>query len=168
MPTKNGRGDCATCGAKCCRYVVVELDTPTARIDREEIRWLLAHENVSAYIDGDDGTWNVQFATPCGYLDENNRCTIYNRRFDICKDHDPETCEDSDGEESDTIFRTTEDFDRWWRAEKARRRRKRRKRKQRARDRAKRKKKGQHGSRKKGKGRKSKKGRSSKRSKGKS
>jgi len=170
MPTKNGRGNCATCGARCCWYVVVELDTPAAKIDREEIRWLLAHENVSVYIDGDDGTWNVQFNTPCTYLDANNRCTIYRRRFDICKDHDPETCEDSDGEETDTIFHTTEDFDRWWRAEKARRRRKRKKpRKQRTRNRAKRKKE-KRGSGKKGKGgsgkaTRSKKGRSRKRSK---
>ncbi len=123
MPEKNGQGDCATCGARCCRYVVVELDKPTARIDREEIRWFLAHENVSVYIDGDDGTWNVQFATPCRHLDANNRCTIYRRRYEICRDHDPEGCEASDGEDTDTVFRTTEDFDRWWRAEKARRRR---------------------------------------------
>jgi len=137
MTTKHGRGDCVTCGARCCRYVVVELDKPTARIDREEIRWLLAHENVSVYVDGDDGTWNVQFATPCRHLDANNRCTIYRRRYEICRDHDPEACEASDGEETDTLFRTTEDFDRWWRAEKARRRRKRQKRRQRAGDRAK-------------------------------
>ncbi len=123
MPNREGHGDCATCGAKCCRYVVVELDKPTSKIDREEIRWLLAHENVLVYIDGDDGTWNVQFNTPCTHLDADNRCTIYRRRFDICRDHDADTCESSDGEQTDTIFRTTEDFDRWHRAKKARRRR---------------------------------------------
>jgi hypothetical protein len=123
MPKKEGRGDCATCGAKCCRYVVVELDKPTSKLDREEIRWLLAHENVLVYIDGDDGTWNVQFNTPCTHLGPDNRCTIYRRRFAVCRDHDPETCEASDGEQTDTIFRTTEDFDRWRRAKKARKRR---------------------------------------------
>jgi len=129
MPNKNGHGQCATCGAKCCRYVVVEIDKPRARIDREEIRWFLAHEDVLVYIDGDDGTWNVQFNTPCRYLDADNRCTIYRRRFQICKEHDPETCEDSDGEQTDTVFTTTEEFDRWWRNKKARtRRRKQRKR----------------------------------------
>ena len=80
MPKKNGHGDCATCGAKCCRYVVVELDKPTTRLDREEIRWLLAHENILVFIDGDDGSWNVQFNTPCTHLDASNRCTIYHRR----------------------------------------------------------------------------------------
>ncbi|MFO8012412.1 MAG: YkgJ family cysteine cluster protein [Phycisphaerae bacterium] len=157
MPKEEGHGDCVTCGAKCCRYVVVELDKPTDRIDREEIRWLLAHENVLVYIDGDDGTWNVQFTTPCTHLDAENRCTIYDRRFEICRDHDPETCEASDGEQTDTVFRTTEDFDRWRRARKARKRR-RKQRKQRDKDRAKKKGKG------KGKGGK---GRSRKRSKGK-
>jgi len=124
------------CGAKCCRYVVVEIDKPRAKIDREEIRWFLAHENVLVYIDGDDGTWNVQFDTPCRHLDANNRCTIYRRRFDVCRDHDPETCEESDGEQTDTVFRTTEDFDRWWRNTKARRRR-RKQRKQREKARSK-------------------------------
>jgi Fe-S-cluster containining protein len=136
---KKGPGDCGTCGAKCCRYVVVELERPTDRIDREEIRWLLAHENVLVYIDGDDGTWNVQFNTPCTHLDADHRCTIYDRRFDICRDHDAETCESSDGEQTDVIFRTTEDFDRWRRAKKARKRR-RKERKRREKDRAKEKK----------------------------
>jgi Fe-S-cluster containining protein len=159
---KQTRGDCATCGAKCCRYVVVELDKPTDRIDREEIRWLLAHENVLVYIDGDDGTWNVQFTTPCTHLDADHRCTVYDRRFDICRDHDAETCESSDGEQTDVIFRTTEDFDRWRRAKKARKRR-RKERKQRDKDRSKNEKGKEKG---KGKG-KRRKGRARKRSKGK-
>jgi len=146
MPNKNGHGQCATCGAKCCRYVVVEIDKPRARIDREEIRWFLAHEDVLVYIDGDDGTWNVQFNTPCRYLDADNRCTIYRRRFQICKEHDPETCEDSDGEQTDTVFTTTEEFDRWWRNKKARtRRRKQRKRRDGDRSRKSRPKKGAKG-----------------------
>jgi len=128
MTDQEGHGDCTACGAKCCRYVVVEIDKPRAKIDCEEIRWFLAHENVLVYIDGDDRTWNVQFDTPCRHLDANNRCTIYGRRFEICRDHDPETCEVSDGEQTDTVFRTTEDFDRWWRNRKAcKRRRKQRK-----------------------------------------
>jgi len=152
MARKEGHGDCAACGAKCCRYVVVELDKPTDRIDREEIRWLLAHEDVTVFIDGDDGTWNVQFKTPCRHLDAENRCTIYRRRYDICRDHEPETCEESGCEETDVLFRTTEDFDRWWRAEKARKRR-RKERKQREKDRAKKKGKGKGTSGKHGKGR---------------
>jgi len=162
MAKTEGHGDCATCGAKCCRYVVVELDTPTDKIDREEIRWLLAHENVLVYIDGDDGTWNVQFNTPCTHLGPDHKCTIYDRRYAICRDHDPDTCEASDGEQTDIVFHAPEDFDRWRRAEKERKRR-RKKRKPRNKERAKQRK-GKASGDKKGKGRK---GRTGKRSKGK-
>jgi len=133
MLMKKGHGDCATCGAQCCRYVVVELDKPTTRLDREEIRWFLAHENVVVFIDSDDGSWNVQFNTPCTHLDADNHCTIYRRRYDICRDYDTENCEASDGEVSDTIFRTPDDFDRWYRNQQARRRRKRKKKEAKAR-----------------------------------
>jgi Fe-S-cluster containining protein len=133
---KAGHGDCDTCGAKCCRYVVTEIDKPRRKIDREEIRWFLAHENVIVYYDTDDKTWNVQFMTRCTHLDENNRCRIYGDRFDVCRDYDTETCEASDGELEAVIFNTTEEFDEWW-AEKKREKRRRKRRKQRARSRKK-------------------------------
>jgi len=125
MSKKEG-GDCTRCGGKCCRYVVVEIDKPRAKIDREEIRWFLAHKNVLVFVDNEDKTWNVQFNTPCEHLDERGRCRIYPRRYDICRDHDPATCEASGGEVAYTVFHTTADFDRWWRNQQARRRRKRR------------------------------------------
>ncbi len=121
MPTKDGHGDCRTCGGRCCRYVVVEIDRPRSKADRDEVRWFLAHENVWVYIDGDDRSWNVQFFTPCRHLDAEGRCRIYRRRFQICREHDTATCEASDGEQTDLVFRTTEDFDRWYRAECLRR-----------------------------------------------
>ena len=123
MPIRGGHGDCAPCGAKCCRYVVVEIDKPRAKIDVEEIRWFLAHENVLVHIDSDDGTWNVQFHTDCRHLDQRGRCKIYRRRYQICRDHDAEDCEASEAEAQDTVFHNTDEFDAWWRKEKAKRRR---------------------------------------------
>jgi len=123
--SKKKSSDCTQCGGRCCRYIVVEIEKPRAKIDREEIRWFLAHKNVLVYIDDDDKTWNVQFTTPCEHLDEKGRCRIYPRRYDICRDHDPATCEGREGEVADTIFRTTADFDRWWREKQACKRRKR-------------------------------------------
>ncbi|MBL7141139.1 MAG: YkgJ family cysteine cluster protein [Planctomycetes bacterium] len=125
MSSKKGHGDCTRCGARCCRYIVVEIEKPRTKIDREEIRWFLAHKNVLVYVDDDDKTWNVQFTTPCEHLDGEGRCRIYPGRYEICRDHDPATCEASDSESGDTIFFTTADFDRWWRNQQARRRRKR-------------------------------------------
>ena len=92
------------------------------------------------YIDADDKSWNVQFHTDCCHLDADNCCTIYPRRYDICREHDPEDCEASEAEPRDTMFHTTDEFDAWWRQEKAeRRRRNTRRRKARADAKAKRK-----------------------------
>ncbi len=113
MRKKTGHGTCDVCAATCCRYVTVEVPKPRRKVDREEIRWFLAHKNVHVYIDSDDGTWNVQFFTPCEHLDGDNRCRIYDRRYDVCREHDPETCEGSDGEVLDTVFRTPDDYDEW-------------------------------------------------------
>ena len=124
MPAEQGRGDCRTCGAKCCRYVTVEMAKPRAHIDVEELRWFLAHENVRVYIDADDESWNVQFHTPCRHLDGANRCTIYSRRYDICRDHDNKDCETSEAEPTDTMFHTTDEFDAWWKERNAGNRRK--------------------------------------------
>ena len=133
MPAEQGRGDCQTCGAGCCRYVTVEIAKPRAHVDVEEVRWFLAHENVHVYIDADDGSWNVQFHTNCRHLDRWNRCRIYSRRYDICREHDAEDCEASQAEAQDTVFHTTDEFDAWWRKEKAgRKRRNARRRKARA------------------------------------
>ena len=124
MPVKQGHRQCETCGAKCCRYITVQIEKPRAKIDVEEVRWFLAHENVSVYIDTDDKSWNVQFLTDCRHLDRNNRCTIYSRRYQICHEHDTEDCEGSEAEAADTVFRNTDEFDAWRKERKAGKRRK--------------------------------------------
>jgi len=124
MPTEQGHGECRTCGARCCRYITVEIKKPRARVDVEEVRWFLAHKNVCVYIDADDESWNVQFHTDCRHLDADNGCTIYPRRYDICREHDPEDCEASGAEATDTVFHTTDEFDAWRKERKAKKRRK--------------------------------------------
>jgi len=126
MATEQGHGQCETCGAKCCRYITVQIDKPRAKIDREEIRWFLAHENVCVYIDADDKSWNVQFHTDCRHLDRNHRCTIYSHRYQICREHDTEDCEASDAHAADTVFHNPDEFDAWWQKKRAKRRRKKR------------------------------------------
>ncbi len=114
MAANPGHGDCEACGARCCRYVVVEISKPTSKADRDEIRWLLAHRAIEVYIDHDDKTWNLQVFNECVHLADDGRCANYDGRFDVCRDYDTETCEASDGEVDATIFRTPADFDAWW------------------------------------------------------
>ncbi len=89
----------------------MEWEKPTTRKDWEQIRWLVAHKNIAVYRDHDDD-WLIEFKTDCRYLDKNNRCSIYEKRMPICKDHPADSCE-MHGEQEYYIemYRTAEDVD---------------------------------------------------------
>lgn len=82
---------CESCNAACCRYVAMEIDCPEELADFENIKWYVCHKNVKVYVE-EDGTWNVEFITPCKWLGENNRCTNYDQRPAICKSYNQEEC----------------------------------------------------------------------------
>ena len=102
--------ECHKCGA-CCKYVTVMLDDPEEKVDWEEMRWFLAHNNVKIY--KEDGEWYVEFKSPCKYLID-NKCAIYDKRPDVCKDHDPSECDSIDEPfDYELDFETLEEFDAW-------------------------------------------------------
>lgn len=104
------RGD--ECKAFCCRYISVHIDTPRNKVDFDEIRWFVSHENVVVYKDEDDD-WLVEFLTPCKFL-KNNRCEIYESRPDVCREYDPGGCAASEEEiEMKIAFRTPGDVEKY-------------------------------------------------------
>jgi len=109
------------CGAKCCKYVTVKIDAPRTKCDFDEIRWFLAHEDVSVIIES--RLWYVQFDTRCEFLTRSNLCSNYENRFDVCREYAMDNCDDSDAEPP-TVFRRIEEFDKF--IEKRKRARKRR------------------------------------------
>ena len=123
MGKKDSRDKCVACSARCCRYITLEIDKPRKKVDVDEIRWFLAHENIEVFID--DGQWHLQVYNRCKHLTRNNRCRIYDHRFDVCCDYETRTCEHGDGEFDAVSFRTTEEFDRYRAKKKAKKKRKR-------------------------------------------
>ncbi len=77
---------CEDCGARCCRYVATQIDTPTSKRDYDYLRWYLLHSHVNVFIDHGGG-WFIEFETPCEQLGEDHRCTGYETRPDICRQH---------------------------------------------------------------------------------
>jgi len=128
MPKKDGQGDCAACGGTCCRYITIEIEKPKHRVDVDEVRWFLAHEHIEVFIE--DKRWYVQVHNRCKHLTDDNRCAIYDDRFDVCRQHDPEECEASDGEPDAIEFHTTEEFDAYRARKKAEKKAKKRKKKE--------------------------------------
>ena len=104
--------ECSKCKGACCKYVTVQIDEPEEDIDFEEIKWFLAHENVTVYIDHDDD-WCVEFKTPCKNLNDKYQCDIYKGRPKVCAEHELEECEGNMGHEEyhKRLFSTFEDVE---------------------------------------------------------
>ena len=92
MKTKAKPTDCEHCEAECCRYVAIEIDTPTCKRDYDNIRWYLLHEDMHVFVDH-HGDWFVEFITACRELGPDNRCRHYDDRPRLCREH-------GDGDES--------------------------------------------------------------------
>ena len=89
---------CKGCG-KCCSYITIQLDNPERKHDWDALFWYLYHEKVKVYIDHEDD-WYVEFETRCKCLNEDNGCTIYNKRPIVCGEHNPKECENNGMKES--------------------------------------------------------------------
>lgn len=84
---------CGACpGALCCNYVTEALQTPKSRYDFDYLLWQLSHENVQCFKDNDD-SWHLLFVSRCRHLQPDNRCGIYERRPQVCRDHSNDFCE---------------------------------------------------------------------------
>jgi len=99
---------CTACGAKCCKYVAIETEDPTTSKDFDTTRWMLSHENLSIFIDGDG--WHLLIPGRCRDLDENDRCKIYDYRPKICRTHKAGECESEGGFDYNYIFHNPEDL----------------------------------------------------------
>jgi hypothetical protein len=91
------------CGARCCRYLTVEVAHPRRRIDWDEFRWWLAHEGVM--ISRDEEGWLLHVQTPCKNLGADNACAVYPHHMQTCKDYDASSCEYTAPLDYDELFR---------------------------------------------------------------
>ena len=85
---------CAECGGRCCRHVAIELNRPACKRDYDNIRWFLCHRDVAVYVDLDN-VWHILFNTACEFIDEKNRCSMYDDRPKLCRSYggENELCE---------------------------------------------------------------------------
>ena len=93
---------CDYCTAKCCRYIALPIDAPTCWNDYDEMRWFLAHKDISIFVD--DGSWYLMVHRDCEHLLPDNRCGVYHDRMQICRDYTTDNCEYDDDYCYETIF----------------------------------------------------------------
>ena len=94
---------CESCNSKCCRYIVLDIETPEMLSDFENIKWYVSHENVQVFVDC-EGFWNLKFITKCKHLTKFNRCNIYKTRPEVCREFSPKTCSENNENENILTF----------------------------------------------------------------
>ena len=100
---------CRKCDAKCCKYFALQIDSPRSRDDFENLRWYIAHKNTAIFYE--KGKWFLEIKNKCKYLGKNNKCTIYERRPKICRDHSVDMCELHGEAEHDMYFKSLKMLD---------------------------------------------------------
>ena len=86
----------------CCTYVSLPIDKPRTDADFDVVRWYLAHRNIHIYIDH-DGDWLFLVNNVCENLTPGG-CAIYEKRFDICRHYEADSCEMTRGEPGKRFF----------------------------------------------------------------
>jgi len=108
LELRMAEADCRKCGAKCCKYYALEIDEPDTRKEFDDIRWYVAHEKTSVFVE--DGKWYLHVFARCNYLDKDNRCRIYEKRPRICRKYNMTECE-FEGWEPELLFRKPEEVE---------------------------------------------------------
>jgi hypothetical protein len=88
----------------------LQIDTPRSRSDFEQLRWYIAHEKVSIF--KEKRKWFLEVGNGCRFLTGDHECSIYEKRPDVCREHDTETCErDNDLFDHELFFDELEALD---------------------------------------------------------
>ena len=104
---------CAQClPAKCCRYFSLQIDTPRTKRDFDDLLWMIAHQQVSIYIE--KRKWFLMVHTQCRFLDtDTNMCAIYETRPEMCRDHSVKECEWHGPYDFEEHFKSYEELKKW-------------------------------------------------------
>jgi len=103
---------CKSCDAKCCKYVVVGINTPENIEDFEVIKWFVSHKNVNVFVD-DSYEWYLEFLTPCEFLGKENQCINYDNRYKICREYQSDECTFHNDYKEKFTFKKLEDIEKY-------------------------------------------------------
>ena len=120
MGKDTNKHECSNCTALCCQGLTIDITKPRNRAEIDALKWQLNYEPVSVYLL--NRRWHLFVEGRCGYLGEDNLCTIYESRYDICRKHNPPDCERY-MDWYDKMIETPEQLEAHLEAEKKRRKR---------------------------------------------
>ncbi len=82
---------CSRCMALCCHYITIEIDKPTSKRRKDDVRWYLLHEGITLLVTSD--RWLIKVPTRCTELNEDYTCNIYENRPLTCREYTTENCD---------------------------------------------------------------------------
>lgn len=86
-----GKVPCDYCDGRCCRYFALPIDSPETYREYDFMRWFLLHENATVF--REDGSFFLLVHNVCKNLGADNRCRVYAKRPQICRDYSEKKCE---------------------------------------------------------------------------
>jgi Fe-S-cluster containining protein len=89
---------CSHC-SRCCSYFCMEIDEPETRREYDDLAWIIAHEGVAIHVC--DGEWQLIVYNRCRHLLAEGGCAIYEKRPEVCREHEPGDCEADQKHEHD-------------------------------------------------------------------
>ena len=107
-PTKTLHHHCNNCPATCCTNLAMAIGRPSNKKEVEDLKWQLHFDTVKVFIR--HHRWYQWVEGRCMYLSKDNRCTNYDERPDICRQHNPPDCEFF-GEFYDIMMSTPKELD---------------------------------------------------------
>ena len=99
------------------------MDKPRTLDDIEDLKWHVQYDTVSVFIS--NRRWRLLVEGTCQYLGEDDLCTRYATRPEKCRKHNPPDCEFY-GAFHDTMLKTPEEVDEYFRRERERKKQARR------------------------------------------
>jgi uncharacterized protein len=103
---------CDDCSGLCCRYLALPIDKPKSKNDYDDIRWYLAHDGISVFVE--EGDWYINIDNRCRFLTPENKCAMYHRRPKICRGYSMKNCDLRDGAyDYQHHFKTLESFEQY-------------------------------------------------------
>lgn len=126
MVVKMAVDGCDKCPALCCSDLEESINRPRTELEVNNLKWELHFSNTRVFIRSK--RWYTLTLGRCKYLDKDDRCTIYEDRPEVCRDHMPPACERY-GDIYDVMFEDPEDLQKHIDKEKRKAKRKRAKKK---------------------------------------
>ena len=90
------------CDASCCKVITLLLKKSRNSNEENDVQLILSHEGT--HLHKENGAEYIEIDTKCRFLTPENKCSIYEKRFNLCRRYECEKMKSKDGKEMKKCF----------------------------------------------------------------